>query len=89
MTSGSAHKQVCRYTQAWGNGVDPPADMNSHTPFAQHRLRGQHGRRQGRAMTATCGASGSVNRSSSPGSVRYMSVASVVQRRLLTGDDRG
>jgi hypothetical protein len=35
------------------------------------------------------GASGSVNRSSSPGSVRHMSVTSVVQRRLLTKDDGG
>jgi len=30
-----------------------------------------------------------VNRSSCPGSVRYVSVTSVVQRRLLTNDDRG
>src|SRR5215467_327227 len=35
------------------------------------------------------GASGAVNRSSSPESVRYMSVTSVVRRRLLTKDDRG
>jgi hypothetical protein len=35
------------------------------------------------------GASGSVNRSSCPESVRYMSVTIVVQRRLLTDDDRG
>jgi hypothetical protein len=34
-------------------------------------------------------ASGLVNRSSSPESVRYVSVTSVVQRRLLTNDDRG
>jgi putative transposase len=33
-------------------------------------------------------ASGSVNRSFSPESVRYMSVTTVVQRRLLTDDDR-
>jgi hypothetical protein len=37
---------------------------------------------------ATGKASGSVNRSFSPESVRYMSVTSVVQRRLLTNDDR-
>jgi len=30
-----------------------------------------------------------MNRSFGPGSVRYMSVTSVVQRRLLTKDDRG
>ena len=32
-------------------------------------------------------ASGSVNRSFSPDSVRYMSVTSVVQRGLVTEDD--
>ena len=34
------------------------------------------------------GVSGSVNRLLRPDSVRYMSVTSVVQRRLLTNDDR-
>jgi hypothetical protein len=34
-------------------------------------------------------ASGSVNRSSSPKSVRYMSVTIVVQRCLVTDDDQG
>jgi hypothetical protein len=38
---------------------------------------------------ATAKASGSADRSFSPKSVRYMSVTSVVQRRLLTADDRG
>jgi hypothetical protein len=33
------------------------------------------------------GASGSVNRSSRPDSVRYMSVTTAAQRRLLTDDD--
>jgi hypothetical protein len=33
------------------------------------------------------GASGSVNRSSCLDSVRYVSVTTVVQRRLLTEDD--
>jgi len=33
-------------------------------------------------------ASGSVNRSFSPESVRYLSVTSVVRRHLLTDDDR-
>jgi hypothetical protein len=44
-------------------------------------------RRRVQMMTASGEASGLVNRSSSPGSVRYMSVTTVVQRRLLTGDD--
>ncbi len=35
------------------------------------------------------GASGAVNRSPCPDSVRYMSVTSVARRRLLTDDDRG
>jgi hypothetical protein len=33
------------------------------------------------------GASGSVNRSSRPVSVRYMSVTTAAQQRLLTDDD--
>jgi hypothetical protein len=39
-------------------------------------------------MTAAIArTSGSVNRSSCPDSVRYMSVNTVVQRRLLINDD--
>jgi hypothetical protein len=41
-----------------------------------------------RMITVTGKTSGSVNRSSSPESVRYMSVTTVAQRRLLTDDDR-
>ena len=40
-----------------------------------------------RMTIATGKASGSVNRLLWPGSVRYMSVTTAAQRRLLTGDD--
>jgi hypothetical protein len=43
---------------------------------------------RGQMIGASKKTSGSVNRSLGPESVRYMSVTSVVLRRLLTNDDR-
>jgi hypothetical protein len=54
-------------------------DAAGPTPVAANETTRSHGPRRR--------ASGSMNRSSSPDSVRYMSVTTAAQRRLLTEDD--
>ena len=79
------HKAILRYQRGSRDYPRIPQAMRGlDRPTANDRPAGLAGSQPRTVDHRNPGASGSVNRSFSPESVRYMSVTSVVQRRHLT-----